>query len=237
MNTDVVELGDLNMRLFFLWVGLLACFALVLPSAHASEDRPASGIVEGTIQVWQTKVNTVGPKSDKEVIVFLEPLDKKSYPEIKASAVMDQLGLVFIPHVLAIQKGTTVEFKNSDNDKHNVYFLYDKTGDTLDIGTEPPGVSVFYTFKDAGVVITLCKLHLEMAAYIVVLDNPFFTLAVLDGASQRGSYRIGNVPPGEYVLKTWHKKLKMKGKIGQVRVESGKTTGFDVVITKAKYAK
>lgn len=225
------------MRRITLYFLLLLCFAVSPLSAYGSEECPESGAVAGNIRVWRTKVKTKGPKSDKDVIVFLEPLAEKKYPPVKESAVMDQLGLIFIPHVLPIQKGTTVEFKNSDNDKHNVYFLYDKTGDTLDIGTKPPGVSVYHTFQDTGTVITLCKLHLEMAAYVIVLDNPHFAHAVIDGATQKGSYRIENVPPGEYTLKTWHKKLKMKGKSAKVMVESGKTTTLDLIITKRKYAK
>jgi len=219
------------------YFALLLCFAVSPLFAYASEGCPESGAVAGNIRVWKTKVKTKGPKSDKDVVVFLEPLVERQYPPVKKSVVMDQLGLTFIPHIVSIEKGTTVEFKNSDNDKHNVYFLYDKTGETLDIGTKPPGESVFHTFEDTGVVITLCKLHLEMAAYVIVLDNPHFTQAVIDGDTQKGSYRIQNIPPGEYILKTWHKKLKMKGKSAKVIVEDGKTTTLDIIITKRKYAK
>jgi plastocyanin len=229
--------GDLNMRKMTFYFGLLLCFAISPLFAYGSQGCPECGAVTGNIRVWKTKVKTKGPKSDKEVVVFLKPVADKAFPPVKRSAVMDQLGLLFIPHILAIQKGTTVEFKNSDNDKHNVYFLFDKTGETLDIGTKPPGESAFHAFEDTGVVITLCKLHLEMAAYVVVLDNPHFTEAVIDGDKQKGPYRIEGVPPGDYILQTWHKKLKMKGKSARVTVESGKTTEFDIIITKRKYAK
>ena len=98
------------------------------------------------------------------------------------------------------------------------------------------------------VAITLCKLHLEMAAYVVVLENPFFTVAGIgsktkkasagvQGETQKVSYTIRNVPPGKYVLQTWHKKLKLKGGGQKVTVEKGKTTSADLTITKAKYAK
>jgi plastocyanin len=229
--------GELNMRKSWFFVGLLVCLLVIFPEAYASESCPECGTVAGTIKVWRTKVKTEGPKSDKEVVVFLEPVASESFSPVDKTAVMDQLGLIFIPHVLPMQKGTTVEFKNSDNDKHNVYFLYDKTGETLDIGTKAPGVSVLHKFEGTGVVITLCKLHLEMAAYIVVLDNPYFTMAEIDEKTQKASYELKNVPPGEYVLKAWHKKLKMKGKLGRVTVESVNTMTFDIVITKSKYAK
>jgi hypothetical protein len=150
---------------------------------------------------------------------------------------MDQRGLVFIPHVMAIQTGTTVDFLNSDNDRHNVYFLYDETGDTLDIGTWGPGQTVSHTFEKSGLVIALCQLHLEMAAYILVLDCPFFTVAAIDEKTQSGRYEITGVPAGNYALKAWHKKLKMKGGSAEVGVAPGQTTTLDLQITRARYAK
>ena len=196
----------------------------------------ATGTVAGIIDVHKTKVKINGAKNFKDVVVYLEPLTPAVYPPPSAHAVMDQRGLVFIPHVMAIQQGTTVDFLNSDHDRHNVYFLYDKTGDTLDIGTWGPGEKVSHTFKETGLVITLCQLHLEMAAYILVLECPFFTVAEIDAEMQRANYAIKEVPAGDYILKAWHKKLKMKTGDVRVTVVAGQTTTLDVAITRAKYA-
>ena len=152
-------------------------------------------------------------------------------------ATMDQRGLVFIPHVMALQKGTSVDFLNNDPEKHNVFFLFDKTGETLDIGTWDRGQTVTHTFNEIGHVIVLCKLHLEMAANIIVLDNPYYVHAEIDGDTQKTKYLIDKIPPGEYILKTWHKKLKMKGGEARIKVEVGKKTKVNIAITKRKYAK
>ena len=195
-----------------------------------------TGTVAGVVEVQKARVKTGGAKSFKDVVVYLEPRAPAVYPPPAAHAVMDQRGLVFIPHVMAVQQGTTVDFLNSDHDRHNVYFLYDKTGDTLDIGTWGPGETVSHTFKEPGLVIVLCQLHLEMAAHILVLETPFFTVAEIDTKTQRATYEIRDVPAGNYVLKAWHKKLKMKtGAVG-VTVVAGETATVDVVITKGKYA-
>jgi len=194
------------------------------------------GTVAGVIEVQKARVKTRGAKSFKDVVVYLEPPVPAVYPPPAAHAVMDQRGLVFIPHVMAVQQGTTVDFLNSDNDRHNVYFLYDKTGDTLDIGTWGSGETVSHTFKESGLVIILCQLHLEMAAHILVLEYPFFTVAEIDGETQRANYEIRDVPAGNYVLKAWHKKLKMKtGAVG-VTVVAGEIATVDFAITRAKYA-
>jgi len=215
----------------------LAVLFLVCSRPMPAEGAPPVGSVSGSISVYRTRLITDGPKSDKDVVVYLQPASGGTFGPVKAQVTMDQKGLVFIPHVLPIQLGTIVTFLNNDNELHNVYFLFDKTGETLDIGTWGPGQSVNHTFNDTGTAITLCKLHLEMAAYIVVLDTPFYTLAEMDGSTQKGKYLIEDVPAGRYVLNSWHKKLKLKGGPVEVLVEGGKTAVSDIIITKAKYAK
>lgn len=220
-------------------IAVIFLFSLisVLPVASAADECSDCGNVSGKVTVWKTKVKTTGPKSHKDVVVFLEDKNTRPLPQVKNRVNMDQKGLIFIPHVLPVQQGTTVTFLNNDTVEHNIFFLFEKTGETLDIGTWGQGISVDHTFNERGVVITLCKLHLEMAAYIIVLDNPYFTATVISEVSQEAAYTISNVPPGNYSLRTWHKKLRMKGMKTDIIVESGKTTQSDIMITKKKYAK
>ena len=114
-------------------VMIVAAGSLLAGAGLAQAAGP--GTVAGVIEVHKARVKTRGAKSFKDVVVYLEPTAPVVYAPPDAHAVMDQRGLVFIPHVMALQQGTTVDFLNSDNDRHNVYFLYDKTGETLDIGT------------------------------------------------------------------------------------------------------
>ncbi len=196
-----------------------------------------TGSVAGKVRVELARVVTAGPKSNKDVVVFLEPLTKKTYPPPTKRVEMDQRGLVFLPHVMTVQVGREVAFLNSDNDRHNVYFLFEKTGKTLDIGTWGPGQTVTHTFTEPGVVITLCQLHLEMAAYILVFDHPFHVTSQIQQADLTASYRLENVPPGDYLLNVWHKKLFLKGKPVAVSVKPGESVSQDLVITPRQYAK
>ena len=209
---------------------------VVLSATCAGIVLADGGRVTGSVHVDRATLRTEGPKHDLDVVLYLERVDGGNGPPSDGRAVMDQRGLVFLPHVLAIQRGTTVTFLNSDNDQHNVYFLDDRTGDTLDIGTWGPGVSVDHTFSDPGMVITLCKLHLEMAAYIVVVDAPWFVTARFDPESYRAEFAIEGVPPGEYALRAWHKKLKQAGRAERIRVDPGASRDVELVLTKAKYA-
>jgi len=211
--------------------------ALLAAAGLSLADCPGCGKVTGSVKVEQATVRTDGPKHDLDVVISLQPVPAVEQPPFDGKATMDQKGLVFAPHVLVIRKGTTVTFLNSDAEKHNVYFLDDRTGETLDIGTWGPGVSVDHTFDEAGMVITLCKLHLEMAAYIVVVDGPWFAAVQLDPADSTAAFTIEGVPPGDYELTVWHKKLKQKGGTERITVAGGKATAVEAVITKAKYAK
>lgn len=209
----------------------LAALAALVPGAASA------GTVSGTVAVEQATLRADGPKHDLDAVVVLTPVGGGEQPMVDTRVNMDQKGLVFIPHVLAVQRGTTVTFLNSDNDQHNVYFLFDETGETLDIGTWGPGVSVDHRFEEAGAVIVLCKLHLEMAAYVLVVDGPWFAQLRLDPAGGKTEFVIDGVPPGDYRLSAWHKKLAQRGGPVSVRVGAGSATSVDVVITKPKYAR
>ena len=112
---------------------------------------------------------------------------------------MDQKNFMFIPKILPILAGTTVNFLNSDSVLHNV-FTPSKCAGSFNLGTWPRGQSRSYTFYNAGCFATiLCEVHPYMQAWIAVLQNPFFTQA-----NQTGEYEIKNIPPGSYKLKVWY---------------------------------
>jgi plastocyanin len=138
------------------------------------------------------------PKQRAGVVVHLDKVAGTFRPPAKP-ATMDQKGMKFIPHVLAVQKGTTVVFRNSDAVRHNVFTPDDGK---YNLGTWGQGESKPHTFNETGVVRQLCNVHPEMSAVIVVLDNPYFAVTGDDG-----KFEIKNVPPGTYTLKTWGEKL------------------------------
>lgn len=160
----------------------------------------ASVCVAGTIS---GKVDAKPPKFRKNTVVYVEKVEGKTFPAPKEHALMDQANLSFGPHVLPILAGTTVDFKNDDNVLHNV-FSPDKCVDKFNLGSWPKGEERSYTFKTAGCTATiLCKVHPEMEAFIVVLQNPYFAVTAKDG-----SFTIPDVPKGDYTLQVWNEKLK-----------------------------
>jgi plastocyanin len=155
----------------------------------------AQGAENGTIA---GQVSTPSPKMKPGVVVSLEKVAGSFRPPAQP-AEMDQKGMQFSPHVLAIMRGTTVRFLNSDSVSHNVFT---PDNEKYNLGSWGKGDSKTYTFTKTGVYRQLCNIHPEMSAVIVVLDNPFFSVTGEDG-----KFKIENVPPGQYVLHAWSEKL------------------------------
>ena len=142
-------------------------------------------------------------------VVYLEAANGAVTPVTGKKVTMDQKGLLFQPHVLVVQAGTTVEFLNSDNVQHNVFWP-SISGDkkkSHNLGTWPQGQSKPFQFTEPGVVTLLCNVHPEMAGYIVVSPTPYFAETGADG-----SFNLANVPDGDYTVTAWHEGKKTQSK-------------------------
>lgn len=168
------------MRMTAVQLGVLALLLAVTASA---------GTIEGRVTT---------PRSDDVagVVVSVEDIDAR-IPAPSSTAVMDQKGLRFVPHVLAIQAGTTVEFPNSDPLSHNVFSISETK--RFNLGLYDKGTVRRLRFDQPGVVQLLCNVHLEMSAFVVILKNPYFARVNADG-----TYRITGVPAGKHRVRSWH---------------------------------
>ena len=113
------------------------------------------------------------------VAVFLESPELAARPVLQPSAVMDQQDKRFVPHLLVVQAGTSVEFPNSDTIAHHVYSFSYPNEFKLPIykGDAYPPIS----FADSGVVILGCNVHDNMLGYILVVDTPVFAKTDAEG--------------------------------------------------------
>ncbi|HET8921799.1 MAG TPA: plastocyanin/azurin family copper-binding protein [Candidatus Acidoferrum sp.] len=146
------------------------------------------------------KVSVQGIKSAENIAVYVDVIADKKFDAPKDHVVVDQKKMAFIPHVVAVQQGTTVEFLNSDPVGHNVYWPSISGNKKLshNLGTWPKGEKKPFQFNDIGTASLLCNVHPEMSGYVVVVPTPYF--AVTD---KEGNFEIKNVPAGKYTLKTW----------------------------------
>ena len=136
--------------------------------------------------------------ASKDLVVFLDgvPQQEGSSLPRQNPRMLQQHGR-FIPHVLPILAGATVEFPNQDDFYHNVFSVV--AGDRFDLGRFAAGKSEQQPFTKPGVVVVRCEIHSGMKAFIVVLENPYF--AVPDTT---GRFEIPAVPTGTYTIKAWH---------------------------------
>ena len=161
------------------------CAVLILAAGRAT-----AGTLEGRVQTRHPKLDLAG------FVVYVDDVDGR-FPPPDRVVVMDQQGLRFVPHVLAIQAGTTVEFANNDPLAHNVFSI--SSPKRFNLGLYGRGTSRRVKFDQPGVVQLLCNVHQEMSAFIVVVKAPYFARTEKDG-----SFHIDNVPAGRRRVRIWH---------------------------------
>ncbi len=146
------------------------------------------------------KVSVQGIKSAENIAVYVDALPDKKFDAPAQHVLIDQKKMAFLPHVVAVQQGTTVDFLNSDAVGHNVYWPSISGNKKLahNLGTWPQGQKKSFQFNDPGAASLLCNVHPEMSGYVVVVPTPYFAVTDKDG-----NFEIKNVPPGKYTLKTW----------------------------------
>lgn len=176
----------------------------------------SSGVVEGSL---------AGRNLQKSVqLVYLEKVAGEDATKPTEGAVLDQKGNVYHPHVLPIVASSTVRIQTSDPELHNVYAL--KGTEMLFNSGMPAGAAPrMRTFDEPGVIALSCSIHKEMSAFIVVLQNRFFTLP-----DKTGKFRIEGIPTGTYLLRIWGEKLdeSLVQKTFEVKVPSNGAVILDI---------
>lgn len=190
-------------------------------------------------------VKTKGLRSPANILVYVVKAPPVQEDLAKTKFIMDQQNLTFNPHILPIPVGASVDFPNNDKVDHNIFSL--SRTKKFNLGSYPPGESKTVLFDKPGIVELRCDVHAEMAAYIMVLKNPYFAVTDDQGRfeisdskhlEQNGIKGIKDLPAGNYMLKIWNEKLKTQKQMltipknGDVSVEITTTRGTPGVLYK-----
>ncbi len=187
-------------------------FSLAVLALMAFPANTLAGKIKGTVKVK-------GLRTPADIVVYLPKAPAVDVDLSKTKFVMDQQNLAFIPRVLPIPVGSTVLFPNNDKVDHNVFSM--SRTKTFNLGSYEPGQSQTVVFDKPGIVDLRCDVHAEMAAYILVMKNPYFAVTDRKGnfeipdsgyLQQVGLEGIADLPPGKYSIKTRHEKLKTQKK-------------------------
>jgi plastocyanin len=221
-------------------VVLIGALSLLLAGTAAlggaETQAPRLGILHGRITVErndrtapQPSIAELGalPMPDepdrRRSVVYFETAPQGAFegPEWPPAS-LDQRNQSFVPYVLAIPAGTTVQFPNNDRTYHNVFSL-SKTK-RFDLGRYPRGESRSVRFDHPGVVRVFCEIHSHMNAFILVFAHRYFATTDADG-----HYRIRDIPPGSYTVVVWNDGAERERR--RVRVpEEGGSVELDVTV-------
>lgn len=201
------------------------CWAIIAFVPNTSWGETISGHV---------KISTKGGtdlKKKSGTIVFLEGEKlKKLSSQVQKNYSMASKRKRFVPKVLPIMQGATVDFPNSDRILHNVFSL-SKTK-IFDLGLYKKGHKKSVTFEQSGLAKVFCNIHEKMVGYVVVLENSFFTQSDDDG-----NFSIENVPHGNFTITAWHwssnpvkKEIEVNKSTGEIIFDLKKTKNIDLTL-------
>jgi plastocyanin len=178
------------------------------------------GTITGTVRAQGAELATGGAGSDAYASRRYKFVERLDYDQLRdfvvyidqtfpggtftppaQPAVIRQKDASFVPHVLPILVGTTVEWPNMDEIYHNVFCMAETK--PFDLGLyssdQPPKHVVF---DKPGQADVFCSIHTKMHCIVLVLTNPWF--AVVD---DKGRFVFRNVPAGTYPLRAWHERV------------------------------
>jgi plastocyanin len=211
--------------------------AAVVATVPARSQAPEAGTVTGHVKLT-TRVRSARLPSSAYPTRGIPRHDPPPLPEIRnvvvyvkdavfhgslpvSSADVRQENETFVPHVVAVARGSSVNFPNVDPIFHNVFSL--SRGATFDLGRYPRGQTRSEKFTKPGLVKVYCRIHSQMSATILVLDHPFFQTPGDDGI-----FSIAGVPVGSYTLVGWHERIGER--TASIRVEAGKATTVELTL-------
>ena len=144
----------------------------------------------------------VSPRREiANAVVWIEnPPSTAASPAQSKKVEIDQKACVYVPRVVVVPVGGTVDFLNSDRLLHNIHAT-PKLNASFN-RTQPKNRTIPVTFDKPEIVEVTCDLHPWMQAWVVVAAHPFYAVTGKDG-----QFAFDDLPAGEYRLHVWHERL------------------------------
>jgi len=148
-----------------------------------------------------------------------------TYPAPAQSALLDQDGCRYVPHVLGVMRGQEITIKNSDGLLHNVHAL-PEVNKTFNMAMPASRSETSVRFSEEESMFKIkCDVHPWMGAYVGVLSHPFFDVTSTDGA-----FSVEKLPAGSYEIEAWHEKLGVQAQ--SVEVADGQQLQLDFTFSR-----
>lgn len=177
------------------------------PEPAAVESRPAdiapdptpspSSILTGQVRVERDgREQPFAARHFNDTVVAWKPAADVTVVPMEEQRVVTRRSR-FFPQTMVVTSGTQVRFPNLDSIQHNVFSL--TPGHRFDVGLYGQAEGAAHTFFGSGMVELFCNVHPNMAAFMLVLDTPYFTTP-----DENGRFVLDGVPEGPGELIVWN---------------------------------
>lgn len=188
-----------------------------------SGNPECRGLVHGDL--YSEELLSKNQRLENAVVYIKEGLEEYQFPIPDKPVLIDQVGCVFKPHVVAIQAHQKLELLNSDPTLHNVN-ARSKNSRGFNIGFPSKGMRRMATLTASEVSVPIkCDLHPWMKAYVGVFDHPYFQVT-----SKDGDFSFAPLPAGKYVVEVWHEKLGVQSQVVEIKPQETKKIQFRLAL-------
>ena len=147
-------------------------------------------------------VQVVDGKISNAFVYVKEGLEQLVFERPTGAIEIDQDGCLYRPHVVGVQTGQTLRFRNSDPTLHNVHTHSDNSRN-VNFGMPLQNDTRDIRLAKAEIMVGVkCDVHPWMRAWVGVLDHPYFAVTGADG-----TFKVSRIPPGEYLIEAWHERF------------------------------
>jgi plastocyanin len=174
----------------------------------------STGSVEGRVSMANRRGGVA------ETVITAAPDDtlRADREGLREAVLYQSRGRLF-PAVLLIDPGTRVRFENRDKIFHNAFSV--SPSGPFDLGSLAPGRSRSVRFDRAGIVQVYCEFHPKEGATIIIAPTHARTQAHGDG-----TYLMGGLSAGSYLVRAWHPDYGAKFRRVQVVARERVTVNF-----------
>jgi plastocyanin len=139
----------------------------------------------------------------RNVFVYVKSgLEGKTFEVPKTPVELRQEGCMYKPRVFGMMAKQPLKIHNDDDTLHNVHAMPSKSKE-FNIGQPNKGMETTRTFAAPEAMVKFkCDVHPWMAAYVGVMEHPFYATTGEDG-----SFTLKDLPAGTYEIVAWHEKL------------------------------
>lgn len=161
--------------------------------------------------------------------VFVYVKDAKAAPVTGDGPLLDQIGCMYTPYVLAVGVNQKFKVKNSDPEMHNVHSTPRSPANKEFNFAQMAGAAIAEkSFPATEVAVRIkCDVHPWMFAYVGVFDHPYFAITDADG-----NFKISGLPDGDYSLVVYHLKTHgaNEGLAEKISVKGSTTKDFAITL-------